>query len=156
MTSSSPTSEHSAADDSPAPPRPVSRRGFVAGAGAVIGATALGATLTACGTEPQQATLTPPSGAPAGTLAAASDIPVGGGAVAGEVVITQPTAGHFEAFTAKCTHAGCALTAVRKGTIDCPCHGSKFHLDGSVANGPADRPLTKVAVRVDGPNIVRA
>ncbi|GAA2384842.1 MULTISPECIES: ubiquinol-cytochrome c reductase iron-sulfur subunit [Gordonia] len=137
-------------------PAGVSRRTFVAGAGATAGALTLGVALSACGSrESAPAGVTPPSGAPAGTLATVSDVPVGGGVIAGDVVITQPRAGDYQAFTATCTHAGCTLSGVSDGTIDCPCHGSKFHLDGTVANGPADRPLSKVSVRVDGSNIIR-
>ncbi|EGD55989.1 Rieske (2Fe-2S) protein [Gordonia neofelifaecis] len=89
-------------------------------------------------------------------MAATADVPVGGGVIAGDVVITQPTQGSFQGFTATCTHAGCSLSGVSDGTINCPCHGSKFHLDGTVANGPASEPLKPVAVRVDGANVMKA
>ncbi|MGB3303042.1 MAG: Rieske (2Fe-2S) protein [Gordonia sp. (in: high G+C Gram-positive bacteria)] len=136
--------------------KPVSRRTFVAGAGVVVGAAVVGATATACGTTaPPAPALSPPSNAPKGALAATADIPVGGGGIADGVVITQPVAGTFEGFTATCTHAGCALSGVRNGLIECPCHGSKFRLDGTVEAGPAEKPLKKVPVRVDGDSIVR-
>nr|WP_050792779.1 Rieske (2Fe-2S) protein [Gordonia neofelifaecis] len=135
----------------------VSRRRFVAGAGVTVGAVALGVGLTACGSsEDPPRGVTPPAGSPAGTLAATADVPVGGGVIAGDVVITQPTQGSFQGFTATCTHAGCSLSGVSDGTINCPCHGSKFHLDGTVANGPASEPLKPVAVRVDGANVMKA
>ena len=134
----------------------VSRRNFVVGAGTAVGAVALGTAVAACSTDSSSpSTVTPPSGAPAGTLAALKDIPVGEGAVSDGVVIVQPTAGKVAGFKAVCSHAGCALTDVSGGTINCPCHGSKINLDGTVANGPADRPLTPVAVKVEGANVVR-
>jgi Rieske Fe-S protein len=102
-------------------------------------------------TEPPTTTDAPP---PAG-LAATGDIPVGGGSVfaAEGVVITQPTPGEFRAFSAVCTHQGCVVAEVTGGTINCDCHGSKFALDGSVANGPATKPLPARAVRVSGDQI---
>jgi Rieske Fe-S protein len=48
-------------------------------------------------------------------LAAKADIPVGGGTVFKDekVVVTQPEAGTFEAFTAVCTHQGCIVKEVQ-------------------------------------------
>lgn len=48
----------------------------------------------------------------------------------------------FYALSATCTHLGC-LTAWKQelGMIACPCHGSKFHPDGTKIEGPAPRPL---------------
>jgi Rieske Fe-S protein len=89
-------------------------------------------------------------------LAKTSEIPVGGGKVFADqkVVVTQPTAGQFKAFSAVCTHQGCTVASVSGGTINCPCHGSKFHVtDGSVATGPAQTPLPSKQVRVAGGEI---
>jgi Rieske Fe-S protein len=92
-------------------------------------------------------------------LAKVGDIPVGGGAILADaqVVITQPTAGTFACFGAVCTHQGCLVTDVSGGTINCPCHGSRFNIaDGSVAGGPAPQPLPPVAITVDGDTIRRS
>lgn len=89
-------------------------------------------------------------------LAKLSDIPVGGGKIFEDrkVVVTQPKAGTVKAFSTTCTHAGCDVTTVSRGTINCPCHGSRFEVaDGSVAGGPAPRGLPAVPVTVDGDNI---
>jgi Rieske Fe-S protein len=83
-----------------------------------------------------------------------SDVPVGSGVIVDDIVVTQPSAGVFKGFSAKCTHAGCMVNKVADGTIDCPCHGSKFNLDGSVANGPAATPLGAKRVVVEGDSIV--
>ena len=66
-------------------------------------------------------------------------------------------AGQFKAFTAVCTHQGCIVATVANGTIDCPCHGSKFSAaDGSVVNGPATSPLAPVTITVHGTSIVES
>lgn len=97
----------------------------------------------------------PESSKPAGeALATTAEVPVGSGVIVGEVVLTQPAAGDYKGFSAVCTHTGCLLNEVADGTINCPCHGSKFSLDGAVTNGPASRPLEPVAIRVQGDSIV--
>lgn len=92
-------------------------------------------------------------------LVASADVPVGGGVVLAEekLVVTQPTAGTFEAFTALCTHQGCLVGSVADGAIVCPCHQSMFSItDGSVLSGPASSPLAGVGVEVVGGQVVRS
>jgi Rieske Fe-S protein len=151
-----------------------SRRALLAGAGLV----GLAGVVAACGGSD-----TGTAGAPAGTgassasgggatsggtssggassggsaaLAKTSDIPVGGGKIFADqkIVVTQPVRGTFKAFSATCTHRGCTVGSVADGTIDCPCHGSKFKIsDGSVANGPAQKSLAAKQVVVQGDEI---
>lgn len=46
------------------------------------------------------------------------------------------------AISINCTHKGCYVKFNETDlTFDCPCHGSRFHIDGSVLNGPAPTPL---------------
>jgi Rieske Fe-S protein len=96
--------------------------------------------------------------APAGrVLANIDEIPVGGGKIFKdeEVVVTQPEQGRFKAFSAICTHQRCLVSTVSDGTINCPCHGSKFQIaDGAVSQGPATRPLPAERITVEG-NAIR-
>lgn len=140
----------------------VSRRALVAGA-AGIGAAGIGA--AACGspapsTAPSPTapppTLPPPTRSPR-PVGRTGEIPVGGGRVypAARVVITQPAAGEFRGFGIVCTHDGCELNAVADGTINCPCHGSRYAVtDGSVVRGPARTGLRVERVAVDGDRIL--
>ena len=140
----------------------VPRQQVIRGAGLVVAAGAL----AACSKSEEKSAATGDSGAsgsssagakPAGAvITKTADVPVGGGVIVGEVVVTQPAAGSFKGFSSKCTHKGCAVNKVADGTIDCPCHCSKFNLDGSVANGPATAPLATTAIAVKGDSIVSA
>jgi len=96
------------------------------------------------------------SPAAAGVTVATSAVPVGGGTILADqkIVVTQPTAGTYKAFTAVCTHQGCTVASVANGTITCPCHGSTFSAaDGSVQAGPAPSPLASIPVTVSGTTI---
>ncbi|MEW2133593.1 Rieske (2Fe-2S) protein [Streptomyces sp. NPDC005435] len=89
-------------------------------------------------------------------LARTADIPEGGGKIFADqkIVVTQPVKGEYKAFSAVCTHQGCALNQVVDGMMDCPCHGSKFRItDGSVAQGPATQPLAARPIQVRGNSI---
>ena len=53
--------------------------------------------------------------------------------------------GALHAVEAQCSHLGCTLSFNDgERSWDCPCHGSRFALDGSVLHGPAVRPLRPV------------
>ena len=146
----------------------VTRRAVVAGGCGLAAMTAL----TACAGYGSGGPVTgsAPSGVPneaagtaggsaadAGAVAAVADVPVGGGIVlaAQDLVVTQPVAGTFKGFSATCTHQGCKVNEVVGGTINCPCHGSKFAVaDGAPTAGPASRPLPEKAVAVQGSSVV--
>ncbi len=95
-------------------------------------------------------------GAGSGALTTTADIPEGGGKVFGseKVVVVQPSAGTYKAYSAVCTHAGCGVKSVADGVINCPCHNSNFSIeDGSVKSGPATKPLPEVKITVSGDSI---
>ena len=154
------------------------RRGVLAG----VGLVGLASAITACGAGTSSST--PAAGNAAGTtggagtaapassaaaagggassssatnaLAATSKIPVGSGMIFPEpqVVVTQPTAGEFKAFSAVCTHMGCIVNQISNQTIDCPCHGSQYSITtGAVVAGPAPRPLPAKQIKVSGGSI---
>ncbi|GAA2452254.1 hypothetical protein GCM10010191_83170 [Actinomadura vinacea] len=92
-------------------------------------------------------------------LGSTSEIPVGGGKIfeAEKIVVVQPAQGQFKAYSTICPHRRCPVDAVAGGTINCPCHGSKFKIaDGSVANPPADKPLEEKQITVQGDKIMLA
>jgi Rieske Fe-S protein len=144
----------------------VTRRAVVTGAGVAAVAAVLpgcevyGGSSDQAAQPPAGQTGTPEAGGgAAAALTRTADVPVGGGQILKDqkVVVTQPAAGDFKAFTSVCTHQGCDVTSVAGGTINCPCHGSKFAIaDGSVAAGPAPRPLAPKSIRVEGDSIVLA
>ena len=55
--------------------------------------------------------------------------------------------GRLHAVALTCTHLGCHVTwNPAERSWDCPCHGSRFDVDGEVLHGPAVRPLERVRV----------
>ncbi|MER6424610.1 Rieske (2Fe-2S) protein [Streptomyces sp. NPDC001137] len=147
---------------------------------AAVGATGLAVALTACGSDngssdssssdtragdqasggDSGASSSASSGSGGGTpLAKTADIPAGGGKIFKDqgVVVTQPTAGTYKAFSSKCTHQGCAVSEISNGVIICPCHKSEFSVtDGSVKKGPATQPLPTEKITVTGDSITLA
>lgn len=130
-----------------------SRRNVLLG---VAAAGVAGPVIAACGSSSgNSGDKTGDSGPAASTAGgiATSEIPVGGGKVftTEEVVVTQPTAGVFKAFSAVCTHQGCLVNKVENQQIECPCHFSRYSIeDGSVKSGPAPKPLPEKTVQVSG------
>ncbi|MGW4233948.1 Rieske (2Fe-2S) protein [Streptomyces sp. NPDC004980] len=132
-----------------------------------VGAVGVAAALTACGgsKDSEGSDTVRPAGEGDGAngggavLAKTSDIPEGGGVVFADqgVVVTQPKAGEFRAFSSKCTHQGCAVKGIADGIINCPCHGSTFDAaTGAVTGGPATQPLPEKPIQVQGDSITLA
>lgn len=56
---------------------------------------------------------------------------------------------HFIAFVLNCSHMGCPVRwETASKLFFCPCHGSVYYEDGTVAAGPAPFPLQRFRVRV--------
>ncbi|HEV2723270.1 MAG TPA: FAD-dependent oxidoreductase [Thermoleophilaceae bacterium] len=76
----------------------------------------------------------------------AEAVPPGEGAIVRDglhqAAVHRADNGDLHALSARCTHLGCIVqwnTAER--SWDCPCHGSRFGIDGRVLQGPAVAPL---------------
>ena len=52
-------------------------------------------------------------------------------------------------FSSYCSHLGCRIQTIENNNIICPCHGSKFDLDGNPLKGPAIKPLQKLEFNID-------
>jgi glycine/D-amino acid oxidase-like deaminating enzyme/nitrite reductase/ring-hydroxylating ferredoxin subunit len=82
-----------------------------------------------------------------GEVRSADGVKPGGGAVMRrgltKVALHRDEEGNLHTLSAVCPHLGCFVhwNGVEK-TWDCPCHGSRFDVEGNVLNGPALGPLT--------------
>jgi Rieske Fe-S protein len=82
----------------------------------------------------------------AGRTRSAADLAPGEGAVVGDGLGQQAAyrdeAGELHRHSARCTHLGCIVSFnAAERTWDCPCHGSRFAVNGAVLEGPATRDL---------------
>jgi Rieske Fe-S protein len=133
-----------------------------------LGALGVAVALAGCGSDNTGSTEPAPDqskssggstggAAPGKALTTTSEVPVGGGVILADqkVVITQPKAGQFDAFSAVCTHQGFLVTSVEGGTITCNHHGSQYDAKtGAVKAGPAPAGLQKVGIVVKGGKIL--
>ena len=62
-----------------------------------------------------------------------------------KVAVYRHANGTLTIRSATCTHMGCIVAwNAAEQTWDCPCHGSRFTMDGEVMSGPAETPLSRV------------
>jgi nitrite reductase/ring-hydroxylating ferredoxin subunit len=52
-------------------------------------------------------------------------------------------------FSSKCPHLGCRINRTEGSELVCPCHGSRFDLQGNVVQGPATRSLSSLPYALD-------
>src|SRR4051812_12916966 len=102
----------------------VSRRTALSRGAAVTASVGAAGLLAACGVGAGAGTEgAGGSGGSGGGAAAdpipASDIPVGSAKIFPDrrIVVAQPTAGEFKAFSAVCTHAGCTVNKIQGNTV---------------------------------------
>ena len=67
----------------------------------------------------------------------------------GAVWLRRGAGGEISALSATCPHLGCGIGPDGKGGFACPCHDSRFGLDGSYLKGPSPRPMDPLPVRVE-------
>jgi Rieske Fe-S protein len=77
-----------------------------------------------------------------------ADVPTGLSVVESAVVYRE-AGGGIHAFSGRCTHLGCRIDRVIGDEAVCPCHGSRYKPDGTVAAGPAARPLRRLRIDPD-------
>jgi Rieske Fe-S protein len=62
----------------------------------------------------------------------------------GKIGVFRDQNGDLHAVSLRCTHLGCLLRFnAAERSWDCPCHGSRFDVDGAVLEGPAVEPLSR-------------
>jgi len=63
---------------------------------------------------------------------------------AGKTGVYRDERGGMHAVSLRCTHLGCLVRFnAAERSWDCPCHGSRFDVDGAVLEGPATEPLER-------------
>jgi Rieske Fe-S protein len=65
-----------------------------------------------------------------------------------QLLVMHPGGNLYAVTSNICTHSGCPL-GFEQGEAVCPCHGSRFALDGTVTNPPAKAPLRPFVSRYD-------
>ena len=83
-----------------------------------------------------------------GDVKSVDDIPPGEGAIVqsgvSKVAAYRDPDGQLHCVSAVCTHLGCVVSFnSAEKSWDCPCHASRFGIDGEVLHGPAKTPLAK-------------
>ncbi len=126
----------------------IERRDFLNGiAGAALGIAGLGAVAVTVKYLSPNVLFEPPTSFRVGNP---DDYPVNSVTYFADqqVYLVRSQAG-FMALSSICTHLGCITQwKPELELIACPCHGSRFHKDGTVEHGPAPRALSHFALRL--------
>lgn len=116
----------------------ITRRTFLVGcAGAVCGSTILSCKKS--------------SDAKSGTfvkIANIQDLSEGPTTFPLERIVLYREGGSIKALSLVCTHQECLISQDERGFV-CPCHGSRFDIEGRVLTGPATQDLHWLPVEVD-------
>ncbi len=81
-------------------------------------------------------------------LGPASNFPSGSRWIASQIpAVVQHSSDGFTALSLVCTHLGCTVEEA-PGGFQCPCHGSRYDMLGSVTRGPAGKALRRLSVEL--------
>ncbi len=70
-----------------------------------------------------------------------------------EILFIRDSEESIRSLDPTCTHEKCQVAFnAEKRTIDCPCHGSRYDLEGKVLQGPAPKPLESYDSYIDAKN----
>jgi cytochrome b6-f complex iron-sulfur subunit len=126
----------------------------LAAGGAAVGTSGLQGCIPRIDPVPVADVAAPVNGKLSFPLASYPDLSRDGGALAvrapglpAPILVVHPSGTELYALASVCTHAGCPL-GYQDGVV-CPCHGSRFGLDGTVQNPPAVEGLRTYAVHLD-------
>lgn len=145
---------HDLAHDSEPQRADHTRRQFCVHACQAVSLLTLGSVLQGCGspTSADQVPLLPQltasvvSGGVTVTVGPSSPLASVGGAAlvqsaAGNFLVARTAQTAFTALTAVCTHQACTVNGFESPVYVCPCHGSRYNLQGGVVQGPAPASL---------------
>jgi Rieske Fe-S protein len=73
------------------------------------------------------------------------------------LLVNRGAGNQFFTLSTRCTHQGCVVPpfSTAAGASVCPCHGSRYAIDGTVIGGPALASLTRYTHTFDGANSLR-
>jgi len=88
-------------------------------------------------------------------LGTASNYPPGSRTILADIpALLVHTQTGFSAISLVCTHLGCSVESKPEG-FSCPCHGSRFDLQGNATRGPAEKPLNSLRTGISSDGKLR-
>ena len=115
---------------------------------------AMGATFTGCGGEPsgleQDVVLSLADYPALGEVGGIANVPSSASGFEFEIWVIRQGEEDYLALSSECNHASCEVDLDGSDCFECPCHGSKFDLDGTKTKGPATADLRAFDTQLDG------
>lgn len=154
------TTEIESLDEAPASARPLSRRGLLSSGSLAIAALGGSTAIAALATQRFMFPNVPAEADPTfavGPIDRFANLPVNGvsDAAASHGIWIVRLSDRIAACSRTCTHLGCPTRwDATDGEFKCPCHGSVFLPDGTNVQGPAPRPLDRLAIHRRGDQII--